>query len=94
LASAPWGILLQDQRLLCSFQTDEDQSDGLGAVDMKVVMSTDGGKTWGNKSTVYSGPFGVWWNSLVELADGTVIAATSTNDSGKMAIKLIFGTIG
>ncbi|NOY58502.1 MAG: exo-alpha-sialidase, partial [Calditrichaeota bacterium] len=30
LASAPWGILLQDQRLLCSFQTDEDQSDGLG----------------------------------------------------------------
>ncbi len=93
LASAPWGLLLRDQRLFCSFQTDEDQSDGLGAVDMKVVMSTDGGKTWGNKNTVYSGPFGVWWNSLIQLTDGTVIAATSTNDSGRMAIKLIAGTL-
>lgn len=93
LAGAPWSILLWDQRLLCSFQTDEDRSDGLGSVDMKVVMSTDSGKTWGNKSTVYSGPFGVWWNSLVQLADGSVIAATSTNDSERMAIRLIVGTI-
>ena len=60
---------------------------------MKVVSSTDNGEHWEDKTTIYGGPFGVWWNSLIQLKDGTIIAATSTNDSGRMAIKLIFGDV-
>ena len=79
--------------ILCSFQTDEDQQDGLGSVDLKFVQSNDNGKSWGNETTIYGGAFGVWWNSLMQLSDRTVIAATSTNDSCRMAIKLILGTM-
>ena len=86
-ASAPYGILLRDGSIVVTFQTTEDQDSLESSVRpaLKYVRSGDGGKTWSEPHTIFSGGSGYWWNSIIQLRDGTLLAASSRSGGGKPA---------
>jgi hypothetical protein len=75
--------------ILCAFDTDED-----GTVDIKLVRSVDGGTTWGAITTLYSSPGEEKQPSLLELNNGDLLCAFSTNEQGGFDMKLIRSTDG
>ncbi|NOZ56036.1 MAG: exo-alpha-sialidase [Calditrichaeota bacterium] len=80
-ASAPYGVLLSDGSLLVTFQTDEERTIESCSVslDLKYVRSFDGGKTWSESRPVLAGTDTYWWNSVIQLRDGTLLAASSVS---------------
>lgn len=77
-AGAPFVAVLPTGELVVSFQTDEDKPrDGDAVCDMKTVVSTDGGRTWGPASAPFAVADGAaCWGSL-QVDDGFVLAAAS-----------------
>lgn len=95
-AAAPYVIQTETGPILVSFQTDEDKKQtGELVCEMKVIQSNDSGKSWG----LHSKPFCInngfaLWNSLIELEDETIIAASSVNPRKKgSSIKIIRGMV-
>ncbi len=92
-ANAPFGILLRDGSLLVTFQTNEDRpiEESVFAPDLKYVQSFDAGQTWSEPRPILSGDRGYWWNSVLQLRDGTLLAASSVAARGKMEIVVVRG---
>ncbi len=95
-AAAPYVIQTETGPILVSFQTDEDKKQtGELVCEMKVIQSNDSGKTWGQHSKPFCIDNGfALWNSLIELEDKTLIAASSVNSHNKgSSIRIIRGII-
>lgn len=69
-AGAP-GIVLVGNKLVTSFGTDEDGGTWPTG-SMKVVVSSDGGSTWGSKTTIHGVPS--LWAGLTDLTESTFLA--------------------
>jgi hypothetical protein len=65
--------------IICAFDTDED-----GSVDIKLVRSVDGGHTWGAITTLYTSPGEEKQPSLLQLSNGDLLCAFSTNEQGEI----------
>lgn len=80
-AGAPYIVVLEDDTLVVSFQTDEDASEnGDARCTMKIITSRDLGKTWSKPYTPFYTPDGysAIWNGMY-LFDNTLYALTSAN---------------
>ncbi len=95
-AAAPFLINTKNGRLFLSFQTDEDKlKTGELFCEMKVLESRDLGKTWGHKTKPFCVNKGfALWNTLIELPENQILAASSINKNYKGSeIKIIKGKI-
>lgn len=80
-AGAPYICVLPGDILVVSFQTDEDATEnGDNRSTMKVIVSTDLGKTWSKPFAPFYTPDGYCaiWNGMY-YADDTLCALTSAN---------------
>lgn len=80
-AGAPYIVVLPGDVLAVSFQTDEDATQsGDGVCTMKVITSTDLGKTWSEPFEPFPVPDGrsAIWNGMY-WANGQLFALTSAN---------------
>lgn len=64
--------------LVVSFQTDEDGGSGEA---IKILTSSDGGSTWGNKLTTF--PATSNWAGLLALSDGTTFLSMADHSGSK-----------
>ncbi|OCL06527.1 glycoside hydrolase family 93 protein [Glonium stellatum] len=69
-AGAP-GIALIGNKLIASFGTDEDGGTW-STGSMRVVISSDGGSTWGTKTTIHGVPS--LWAGVLDLTESTFLA--------------------
>jgi hypothetical protein len=91
MALAPYLTRLADGALACVFCTDEDrdQPDRSGTppgrlnMDVKLVTSADGGRTWGAPETVYADTHRAYLPGLVEVKAGRVLASFVDPKAGK-----------
>lgn len=80
-AGAPYICVLDDDTLVVSFQTDEDASqNGDNKCMMKIITSTDLGKTWSKPFAPFHTPDGhaSIWNGMY-YKDNTLFALTSAS---------------
>lgn len=82
LAMSPWLIQLGSGELICVFATDEDRDiPGVSGrppaeyrMDVKYVMSTDGGETWSPRArTVFDETHRNYMPGIMELRDGSLL---------------------
>lgn len=69
--------------MVASFQSDEDSP---GSPAAKVVTSTDGGATWGNKLTFSEATS--QWAGLIALDDNTLLGLAAHNGAQAQRIVL------
>jgi hypothetical protein len=70
--------------ILCAFDTDKD-----GTIDIKLVRSVDGGNSRGAITPLYSSLGEEKQPSLLQLSNGDLLYAFSTNEQGGFDMKLI-----
>ena len=86
-AGAPQ-VISVGSTLVASFMTDEDSPNGqwpAGAA-MKVVTSTNGGASWGGKTTIFSSSPNSYWPGLLSLDTGSFLALA---DQGGPKVKKV-----
>ncbi|KAF2466612.1 uncharacterized protein BDR25DRAFT_317600 [Lindgomyces ingoldianus] len=74
-----WGTLV------VSFMTDEDRNSDTGYANCatKIMTSTDGGKTWGNKFTVFSDQAN--WPGMALLDPSHLLVMAGVNGKGALS---------
>ena len=84
-------IQLDNGDILCSFYSSPPfcnyaiPANG----DIYVVRSSDGGNTWQNRVAIYESGASNKWVSLLQLGDGELLAAFTTNEDGFNRVKLM-----
>jgi hypothetical protein len=80
-------ILLPGGDILCVFGTDED-----GTYNIKSVLSSDHGATWGTKTDIFINASTNYQPSIISLANGDLLCAFITNEDGTADIKTLVST--
>jgi hypothetical protein len=75
--------------IFCVFDIDED-----GPIDIKLVRSVDGGNSWGTITPLYSSLVEEKQFSLLQLSNGDLLCAFSTNERVGFDMTLIRSTDG
>lgn len=97
-AGAPYLRQLPTGQTLLSYQGTEGRINKIGNAEMKVVVGDDQARNFGRKSVPFAIPADKsgLWNSLSILADGTIVALTSTNaysDDGAVEVWIVKGKL-
>ncbi len=97
-AGAPYLRQLPTGQTLLSYQGTEGRINKIGNAEMKVVIGDAEARNFGRKSVPFAIPADKsgLWNSLSILADGTIVALTSTNahsDDGAVEVWIVKGKL-